>query len=102
MNRRSFFGATTAAVVAGPSAVAEAVLPARPPAVLGFAYDYAPLRAAAGELIEISEMVGKVRPFAFPSDREPYVHRTGNAAVDALRSVSGVYREQMLKRMERG
>ncbi len=98
MDRRSFFGATAAAL-AGAPAMADALVksPARLQ-TLSVALDAAPIKAAFGEMQ--TAVLGVSRSFApiqFRRDKE-YIYRTGNPAIDALRSVSGVHRALMEKR----
>jgi hypothetical protein len=98
MNRRSFFGATAAAAFAGPSVVAEAVKPAAGKlASLAMSIDTKPLQEA---MTGYSTVLGKARAFQFGGDRH-YTYRTGYPAIDALRSISGVHKERMEKRLDR-
>lgn len=98
MDRRSFFGAAAAAL-AGAPAIADAVI--KSPAsmqALSVAFDGAPL-AAAIENMQTS-VLGVSRsflPMQWQRDKE-YIYRTGNPAIDALKSVSGVHRALMEKR----
>jgi hypothetical protein len=104
MDRRSFFGLAAGAAVA-PAMPAPAKL-----STLSLAINAEPLRQALApmvegiaELHEYASLAGRVRPYGFGGQggRDRYVYRTGYPAVDALRSVSGVHRALMEKRMER-
>lgn len=103
ISRRSFFGTAAAAIVAAPAVAAQAASPSMP-GLPGLAMSIG--TSPMAEAIEAISYVGtlKMRPFAFAGggggggDRH-YVYRTGFPSIDALRSVSGVHRYLMEKRI---
>lgn len=98
MNRRSFFGASAAAAVAGPSAIAEAVAVPRQ-STIALAFDSAPLSETLSGYASVLGQAARISaPIQFSQDRH-YVYRTGHPAIDALRSVSGVYKQRMERRL---
>jgi len=98
MNRRSFFGAAAASVAAAPAALKEA---AAAPAMetLSLALDAKPLLPILGEIKSFVGSAGGFHPFF---DGRRYVHYVGVPAIDALRSVSGVHKALMEKRLADG
>ncbi len=97
MNRRAFFGMSAGAIAAVPAVAAPELLP--PPHYQKLSLALLDTAAAFGEM-KGAPMVGRVRPFPFSGEhaRDRYVYRTGNPAIDCLRSVSGVYRDRMERR----
>lgn len=101
LSRRSFFGTVAGAAVVGPGAAKDAIAEGISPATsLRFKMmDTAGLGDRLVELNKISASIGRVRDIGFDRQGDRYVYRTGYPAIDALRSVSGVHRERMEKRL---
>jgi hypothetical protein len=101
LDRRAFFGVGASAAVAAPS-IAATLAKAAPAGgteavEAALSLNGEPLRPGA----YLSQaIVGKARSIDFGSRHDHYIYRTGYPEIDALRSVSGVHKAQMERRLE--
>lgn len=96
MNRRSFFGFAAAAPIAGKMAVSEVVAPALAETAWGTSWQY-------GEALTFGEphnILERARSFDVGASGKDQAYRTGYPEIDALRSVSGVHKKRMERRMD--
>lgn len=103
MNRRSFLRAVAAAPVAAPAILQASAAPATKSAgisTLGIAVDGSALRAVVADLDTLGSALKVGRAMSFNRRSDRYAYRTGYPAIDALRSVSGVHKARMEKRMD--
>ena len=56
-----------------------------------------PFQNVVGELLEFTPQPLFQPALVYADPRAPHVYRTGHPAIDALRSVSGVYKQIMVR-----